>query len=506
MTRKTLLAVSLMVLVGFVTAVRAADAPRLNVVFILADDLGWGELGCYGQQKIPTPHLDKLASQGMRFTHHYSGAPVCAPARCVLMTGKHLGHAEVRGNFRVQAAFPEFTEGQYPLSEQALTVAQVFQRAGYVTGAMGKWGLGPVGSTGDPNRKGFDLFFGYNCQGVAHSFYPPHLWRNAQRIPINANPIPGHQRQPEGEVRMEDWIGETYAPKLMIAEAVQFLEENHARPFFLYLPFIEPHVAMHPPRESVERFPAEWDTEAYRGQCGYLPHPRPRAGYAAMISDLDGYVGRVMETLEKTGVADRTLVIFTSDNGTTHPRLPDTHFHVGGVDGAFFNSTAGLRGYKGSLYEGGIRVPLIVRLPGRIEAGTVSDVPGYFADWFPTLCAAAGLETPPDLDGENLWPVLTEGLVPESRKPMVWVFPEYGGQVAVRIGHDKVIRQGLRTKQPGDWEVYDLSQDHSEQHDLAASRGDLIQQAEEILRREVSENPRFPVPIPLSTAPPRPGE
>jgi arylsulfatase A len=204
----------------------------------------------------------------------------------------------------------------------------------------------------------------------------------------------------------------------------------------------------------------------------------------------------VTETLERTGVADRTLVIFTSDNGTTHPRLPDTHFHVGGVDGTFFNSTAGLRGYKGSLYEGGIRVPLIVRLPGRIEAGAVSDVPGYFPDWFPTLCAAAGLETPPGLDGENLWPVLTEGVVPESRKPMVWVFPEYGGQVAVRIGEYKVIRQGLKTKTPGDWEVYDLNQDHAEEHDLAATRGDLVQQAEAILRREVSENLRFPVPIP----------
>jgi arylsulfatase A-like enzyme len=477
----------------------ALTAERPNVVFILADDLGWGELGCYGQQKIPTPHLDRLAAQGTRFTRHYTGAPVCAPARCVLMTGRHSGHAEVRGNLPARVAFPEFTEGQYPLSEQALTLAQVFQRAGYATGAMGKWGLGPVGSTGDPNRKGFDLFFGYNCQAVAHSFYPPHLWRNAERIPINANPIPGHQRQPEGEVRLEDWIGETYAPRLMIAEAVKFLEANQSRPFFLYLPFIEPHVAMHPPRESIERFPPEWDTLVYRGQCGYLPHPRPRAGYAAMISDLDSYVGRVLETLERTGVADRTLVIFTSDNGTTHPRPPDPHFHIGGVDAAFFNSTAGLRGYKGSLYEGGIRVPMIVRLPGHVAAGAVSDAPSYFADWFPTLCAAAGLETPAGLDGENLWPVITGGPVAKSRKPMVWVFPEYGGQVAVRIGDLKVIRQGLKTKKPGDWEVYDLSQDHAEEHDLADSRGDLIQQAEAILRREVSENLRFPVPIPGSS-------
>jgi arylsulfatase A len=473
-----------------------AAAERMNVVFLLADDLGWGELGCYGQPKIPTPHLDALAAQGTRFTRHYSGAPVCAPSRCVLMTGKHLGHAEVRGNLQARVAFPEFSEGQYPLSERARTLAQVFQQAGYATGAMGKWGLGPVGSTGDPNRQGFDLFFGYNCQAVAHSYYPPHLWRNAERIPLNPRPIPGHQRQPQGEVRLEDWIGETYAPQRMIAEAITFLEANQERPFFLYLPFIEPHVAMHPPRESVERFPPQWDTEVYRGQCGYLPHPRPRAGYAAMISDLDSYVGRVLETLEQLGVADRTLVVFTSDNGTTHPRPADPHFHVGGVDAQFFNSTAGLRGYKGSLYEGGIRVPMIVRLPGRVAAGAVSDVPSYFADWFPTLCAAAGLETPTGLDGENLWPVITGEAALQSRRPMVWVFPEYGGQVAVRIGDFKVIRQGLKTKKPGDWEVYDLSQDHAEEHDLAASRSDLIRQAEDILRREVSENPRFPVPLP----------
>ncbi|MDP1563469.1 MAG: sulfatase-like hydrolase/transferase, partial [Pirellulaceae bacterium] len=182
-----------------------ADEPRLNVVFILADDLGWGEVGCFGQTKIPTPNLDRLASQGIRLTQHYSGAPVCAPSRCVLMTGKHLGHAEIRGNLQAKVNFPQFTEGQHPLSDDALTIAEVFQRAGYATGAFGKWGLGPVGSTGDPNRQGFDLFFGYNCQAVAHSYYPSHVWRNAARIEINQRPIPGHRKQPDGEVRVEDW-------------------------------------------------------------------------------------------------------------------------------------------------------------------------------------------------------------------------------------------------------------------------------------------------------------
>jgi arylsulfatase A len=476
---------------------RDRAAKPLNVVFILADDLGWGELGSYGQRKIPTPNLDRLAAQGTRFTQHYSGAPVCAPSRCVLMTGKHLGHAEVRGNRQAQVAFPEFTEGQHPLSERAVTFAQVFQKAGYATGAMGKWGLGPVGSTGDPNRKGFDLFFGYNCQAVAHSHYPAHLWRNAEKVSINPKPIPGHAKRPEGEVRLEDWIGEAHAPRLMVEEAERFVAANAARPFFLYLPFIEPHVAMHPPRESVERFPAEWDREVYRGANGYLPHPRPRAAYAAMIHDLDDHVGRVLAALDRAGVADRTLVVFTSDNGATHEARADPRFHVGGADPVFFNSTAGLRGYKGSVYEGGIRVPMIARLPGRIAAGVVNDTPGCFADWFPTLCEAAGLGKPDGLDGESLWPVLRGGSRKAvRRKPMIWVFPEYGGQVAVRLGRFKLVRQRLMTKSPGAWEVYDLSKDRAEAHDIAASHAGLIRQAEEVLRHEVEGNSVFPLSLP----------
>jgi arylsulfatase A-like enzyme len=469
---------------------------RPNVVFILADDLGWGELGSYGQKKIPTPNLDRLAAQGMRFTRHYSGAPVCAPSRCVLMTGKHLGHAEVRGNLQAKARMPQFTEGQYPLTEQAVTFVQLFQKAGYATGAMGKWGLGPVGSTGEPTRKGFDLFFGYNCQGVAHSYYPEYLWRNSDKVTINAKPIPGHAKQPEGEVKLDEWIGATYAPKLIVAEAEKFIADNKARPFFLYLPFTEPHVAMHPTRASVEKFPAEWDQEVYRGANGYLPHPRPRAAYAAMISDLDDHVGHVLAALDHAGVADRTLVIFSSDNGATHALNGDPRFHVGGADPIFFNSTAGLRAYKGSVYEGGIRVPMIARLPGRIPAGTVNDTPGYFADWFPTLCDAAGFEKPAGLDGESLWPALTSGKSSARTKPMLWVFPDYGGQVAVQIGDFKLVRQDLKTKKPGPWEVYDLAKDRAEANDLAAARADLIAQAEDILRREVAENAIFPLAIP----------
>lgn len=473
-----------------------ADTQKLNVVFILADDLGWGELGCYGQKKIPTPHIDRLAAEGMRFTQHYSGAPVCAPSRCVLLTGKHTGHAEIRGNKRASAVDPQFTEGQVPILESAVTLAEVFHAANYATGAFGKWGLGPVGSSGDPNRQGFDLFFGYNCQSVAHSYFPPHLWRNDERIALNARPVSGHQPPATGIVALENYQGQTYAPGRMVAEAVKFIDANKSRPLFLYLPFIEPHVAMHPPRELVEKFPAEWDSKPYRGECGYLPHPRPRAAYAAMIADLDDHVGQVVAALDQAGLLDDTLIVFTSDNGTTHAGPAGADFHVGGVDAEFFNSTAGLRGYKGSLYEGGIRVPMIVRLPSRVPAGAVNSTPGYFADWFPTLCEATGLEYPDGLDGESLWPAMVGQTAPATRKPMVWVFTEYGGQVAVRLDNFKVIRRGLKTRSPGAWEVYDLAGDAAESRDLAGERPELVQQAIEVLRDQVDPNATFPLTIP----------
>ena len=477
-------------------AAAAGAAERPNIVFILADDLGYGEIGCFGQKKIPTPNLDKLAAGGMRLTQHYSGAPVCAPARCVLMSGKHLGHADIRGNRQAKLSFPELKEGQHPIAASTVLMPELFKKAGYATAAIGKWGLGPVGSTGDPNKHGFDLFFGYNCQAVAHSYYPKYLWRNDQRVEINSKPIPGHLKPVTGEVQMDDYIGETYAPKLMIAEAEKFIAEKKDDSFFLYLAFIEPHVAMHPPKESVERFPKEWDAEPHRGEAGYLPHPRPRAAYAAMISDLDAYVGRVMVALEKAGVADHTLIVFTGDNGTTHEAGAKSRFNVGGVDAAFFNSTGGLRGFKGSVYEGGLRVPTIVRYPGKVKAASESDAVGYFADWLPTLCAAAKIGTPAKPDGENLLPVLEGGPAKKDRKPLVWVFPEYSGQVAVRLGDYKVLKRGLNKKQADPWEVYEIPADRAETKNLATEKPELIGQAARILKEETEENPLFPVKIP----------
>lgn len=490
--RALLLLLCLLGQAAVVTSVVAAAPP--NIVLILADDLGYAELGCYGQSKIRTPNIDRLAAQGLRLTQHYSGAPVCAPARCTLMTGLHTGHAQVRGNHQMgRGQAPPQEVGQFPLTADTITLAKALKAAGYATGAMGKWGLGPVASTGAPHKQGFELFFGYNCQAVAHSYYPPYLWRNEELITINHNPIPGHKKQPTGEVRMEDWFDENYAPDLMVTEAVKFVHDHQQQPFFLFLPFIEPHVAMQPPKAIVESYPQEWDDQPYRGQSGYLPHPRPHAGYAAMITALDDHVGKVLATLDELHLTDNTLVIFTSDNGTTHAHAGDPQFGVGGVDAAFFNSTAGLRGLKGSVHEGGIRVPCIVRWPGHVAPGTSSDFACYFPDYFPTLCAIAGASVPADLDGVDLTPLLKDASAAVQRKPMVWVFPEYGGQVAVRQGDYKLVRKDLKKKNQGEWELYNIASDINETHDIAADEPAQVQSLIDILRSQTAANETFPL-------------
>ena len=469
-----------------------AVAKKPNLVFILADDLGWGELGCYGQEKIKTPNVDRLAKEGVRFTQHYTGAPVCAPARCVLLTGKHLGHAEIRGNR--DSGNGRVFPGQWPITDEAVTIAEVLKDNGYATGAFGKWGLGPSNTSGSPIKQGFDRYYGYNCQRNAHSFYPTFLDSNEREVLINRGLIYGHQRKPEGEVVADDYRLENYAPDMILGEALKFIDKNKARPFFLYLPFVEPHVAMQPPKEWIDRYPKEWDEEkgAYRGQNGYLPHPRPRAAYASMISDLDEHVGAVMARLEKYGLTENTLVVFTSDNGTTHPG-GDPKFNIGGCDAPFFNSTRDLRGWKGSVYEGGIRVPCVVKWPGKVAAGTVTDVPSYAPDWFPTLCAAAGIAKPAglSLDGMNLVPVLTGGEEPERTEKMTWDFAGYGGQIAIRDGRWKAVRQQVNGKTPGAWELYNVDADRSEKKDLSAKYPEVILELEAGYMKSRTVEPDF---------------
>ncbi len=479
-----------------ICSTRGLAAERPNIVFILADDLGYGDVGCYGQQKIRTPHIDSLARQGLRFTQHYSGAPVCAPARCVLMTGQHLGHAEIRGNR--DSGNGRIFPGQWPLSDGVVTIAEVLRDAGYATGVFGKWGLGPSNTTGSPIKQGFDRFYGYNCQRNAHSYYPLFLDRNQREVRINAYPIPGHDRKPTGDVRAEDYRSENYAPDLILQEALEFIDEHRQRPFFLYLPFVEPHVALQPPQEWLDAYPAEWDQQhgAYRGENGYLPHPRPRAAYAAMISDLDEHVGKVIERLERHGLTKNTIVIFTSDNGPTHGGR-DKRFHVGGAACTFFGSTGGLRGYKGSCYEGGLRVPCIVRWPGHTAAESETDLPSYFPDWFPTLTNIAGGSLPAkqQLDGVDLTSLLEGGDAPPRTEPMIWDFNGYGGIVAIRDGDWKAIRRGTKQKKHFDWELYNLTTDRHETSDLSSQYPETVQRLEEAFRRTRTAELDFPVPM-----------
>ena len=470
---------------------------RPNIVLILADDLGYAELGCYGQQKIKTPHLDRLAAEGMKFTQHYTGAPVCAPARCTLLTGQNTAHAEIRGN--KGSGNGRIFPGQWPITDQVVTIAEVLKQAGYATAAFGKWGLGPSNTSGSAIKQGFDRFFGYNCQRNAHSFYPTFLDSNEREQRINQGLVYGHQKKPKGEVIADDYRLENYAPDIILAEALKFVDRQKGRkkPFFLYLPFVEPHVSMHPPQEWIDAYPEEWDDEkgAYRGQNGYLPHPRPRAAYAAMISDLDEHVGTVMAKLQEHGLTDNTLVVFTSDNGTTHGGR-DRRFHIGGVDAEFFNSTAELKGWKGSVNEGGIRVPCIVKWPPHVAKGRLCNAPSYFPDWFPTLAAVANATLPTEqhLDGVNLVNVLNGQDNVVRSNPMIWEFHGYGGQAAIRDGKWKAVRRGL-LKKPSAWELYDLDNDKAETKNLATIHPEIVERLEaEYLKIRTAE-PDFPIPL-----------
>ena len=333
-------AVAIVALVPAVAPTLRADPPaKPNIVFILADDLGYAELGCYGQQKIRTPNIDALAAAGMRFTQHYSGSPVCAPSRCTLLTGMHTGHAFVRDNYEIGNWEQDSPEGQLPLPADTVTLGRLLQRAGYATAAIGKWGLGGPDSTGQPNRQGFDFWYGYLCQRVAHNYYPTHLWRNSEKDLLPGNEwFRSHQKLAETPADLaayERYRGQTYAPDRMIEQALGFVRSHKNGPFFLYFATPVPHAAIQVPDDSLAEYHAKFDQEPYLGQKGYLPHPEPRAGYAAMITRMDRDIGRLLALLDELGIGDNTLVIFSSDNGPTFN---------GGTDSEFFRSAGPLRG------------------------------------------------------------------------------------------------------------------------------------------------------------------
>lgn len=478
---------ALTILLSLVLVSRGAET-KPNIILIHADDLGFAELGCYGQTKIKTPHLDQLAAGGQRWTNYYSGAPVCSPSRNVLLSGRHTGGCDIQDLKRVnpnEGRADSELGGDWPASKQAYLLPSALKKAGYTTGAFGKWGLGEYGSTGAPDQHGVDVFNGYTDHRVCHSFYPEFLWRDGKKEIINTPGIPGHQKAPAGPVDDAKYTGQKHASKLIIDEALKFVDARAAdhKPFFLYYAPLEPHVAMQPPKEWVDKYPKDWDDKEYRGEKGYLPHSRPRAAYAATISFLDHNVGLLLEKIKASGMERNTLVIFTSDNGTTHD--------VGGVDHGFFNSVADLRGLKGQLYEGGVRVPCIVSWPGRVPAGKTIDQAAYHADIMPTLCALAGVDAGQPY-GENLLPLWTGSAgTLASRKPLVWCGGGYGGQAAVRMGNMKAIRRNLFSETPTPWEVFNLADDRAEATDLASKEAGFIQQAIGILNEEYKVAPAY---------------
>ena len=466
---------------------------RPNIIYILADDLGYGELGVYGQELIETPHIDALANTGMRFLQHYSGSPVCAPARSVLMTGQHSGHTHIRGNdewtergdtWDYEAMFDNpFLEGQRPLPDSIITVAEILQNAGYKTGMVGKWGLGAPTTEGVPNKQGFDLFYGYNCQRQAHTLYPMHLWKNEVRDLLDNKMVPPHSNlkqgaDPSDPASYNDFQLNDYAPELMHKEALNFIEKNKDFPFFLYYASPLPHAPLQAPRNWVDYYQQKIGPEdPYTGKS-YFPNLSPRATYAAMISYLDEQVGDIVAKLQDLGLYENTLIIFTSDNGPTYS---------GGADTPFFESAKPFkteRGWaKGYLHEGGIRVPMIASWPGHIEPNSKSDHLSAFYDILPTMCEIIGLPIPDQTDGISLLPTFLNNSQKKKHEYLYWEFPAYNGQQAVRLGKWKGIRKDIFDGNL-DVELYDLDNDIQEQNNLATQYPEVVEKIEVIMKQE----------------------
>jgi len=433
-----------------------------NIIYILADDLGYGDLSCYGQERFKTPNIDRLASQGMLFTQHYSGSTVCAPSRSALMTGMHTGHTVVRGNKEIRP------EGQHPIPDNTYTLAEAMQKAGYATGAFGKWGLGFPGSEGDPTNQGFDTFFGYNCQRRGHHYYPRHLWSNRDSIVL-----------PENEGTKKG----LYAPNLIHEKTLAFIETNKDNPFFLYVPSIIPHAELAAPEEILikhrgkyppeKEYDGEDDGPNYRNGP-YESQKETHASFVAMIDILDSQVGEIMNKVEELGIADNTIIIFTSDNGP---------HKEGGADPEYFNSNGPLKGTKRDLYDGGIRVPMIVRWPEKIAAGSKTDHVSAFWDVFPTFIDIVEAKRPENLDGISFLPTLSKNDDNQKQHEyLYWEFHEKGGRQAIRKGNWKAVRYNVLKDPEAPIELYNLSKDIGEEKNLASEHPDIIVEMEKIFK------------------------
>jgi len=432
-------------------------AERPNIIYILADDLGYGDLGCYGQQRIKTPAIDRMAAEGMKFTQHYAGSTVCAPSRCSLLTGLHQGHARIRGN------------GRALLKDEDVTVAEILKRAGYATGCIGKWGVGHPPPPGDVNRNGFDYFFGYLSMYNAHNYYPPFLHRNGKQVPLDNVPKKkgkggryGHRAAGVAVEKKE------YSHDLFAEDALAFIERNKDKPFFLYLTFTIPHANNEAGRRGME-VP---DYGIYKHE----DWPDQQKGHAAMITRMDRDVGRLLAKLKALGLDEKTLVIFTSDNGP---------HKEGGADPDFFDSNSPLRGIKRALYEGGIRVPMIARWPGRVPAGSRSDHVSAFWDMMPTFAELAGAQMPERTDGISMVPALLGKADRQQRHEFLyWEFWEQGGKQAVRAGDWKAVRVGVHRNPDGPIELYNLKTDPGEETDVADKHPDIVAEMAQRMKAE----------------------
>jgi arylsulfatase A-like enzyme len=429
-----------------------------NIILILADDLGYGDVGCYGQKLIQTPNIDRMAKEGMLFTDFYAGSTVCAPSRCVLMTGLHTGHAYIRGN------------GKENLRPEDLTTAELLKQAGYTTGLVGKWGLGHEGSTGVPTKKGFDYFYGYLDHVHAHNYYPSYLWRNEERVTLR-NEVPDEGKVGQGVATKKV----DYTPDLMTEEALSFIDRSKEKPFFLYLAYTLPHANNEAKMKGME-VP---DLGPYQDKAW----PEPQKAKAAMITRLDSYVGRLMERLKQLGLDENTLVLFTSDNGP---------HKEGGADPTFFRSSGPLRGIKRDLYEGGIKVPMIARWPGKVPAASVSNHAGYFADFLATAADLAGSKPPKGTDGKSYLPaMLGQTSKQKPHEYLYWEFYEQGSAQAVRMGSWK----GVCKPFGGKMELYDLKDDLAETRDVATEQPEVVAKLRAAMDKAHVPSPRWKLPV-----------
>lgn len=473
----------------------ANQQKKPNIIFILGDDLGYADLGCYGQKIIETPNIDALAKNGIRFTNYYSGSPVSAPSRCVMLTGKHSGHSFIRGNNEWAERGPVWDyvkmeedpslEGQYPIPAGSVTFSKMLQQNGYITGCVGKWGLGAPYTDGVPNKQGFDFFYGYNCQRQAHTYYPQHLWRNGQIVKLNNSLTIPRTKELDGD--KDPYKAESYArynltdysPELMLKQALGFIDSSKNKPFFLYVTTTIPHVPLQAPADLVAKYHEKiGDEEPYLGDKGYFPCRYPMATYAAMVSYLDFQVGELVKKLKELGLYENTVIIFSSDNG------PVT---TGGANNKFFGNAKPFnensRRLKGTVYEGGIHVPLIVSWPAKIKSGRESDFICAGWDMFPTFCDLSGSKHPENLDGISLLPTILNKGKQTEHKYLYWEFPEQSGQQAVRLNNWKGIRDSTRSGKKNIM-LFNLENDITESTDVAASNPEIVKQIEGIMLTE----------------------